>query len=192
MLDAVLGAGAPLVQLRAKGCPDGEFYELALGAGRRCREAGASFVVNDRVDIALAVAADGAHLGQEDLPIAEARRLLGPSAVLGASVYTVAEANEAVAAGATYLGAGPCYPTSTKPGLPASIGPAGLATIAHAVSVPVVAIGGIEARHVPELLAAGAYGVAVISAIACAADPAQAAREILGSLHGAGERGTGQ
>jgi thiamine-phosphate pyrophosphorylase len=153
-----------------------------------CHEAGASCIINDRVDIALATGADGAHVGPLDLPVAEARRLLGRGLLLGASARTPAIALEAAAAGADYVGVGPCYLTSTKQDVPAPIGTAGLAAVAKAVGLPVLAIGGVTAAQVPELLEAGAYGVAVVSAIGAASDPAGATRElvkILGSATGA-------
>jgi thiamine-phosphate pyrophosphorylase len=128
------------------------------------------------------VGADGAHVGPEDLTVGAARRLLGEGLVLGASARTAAVGSEAVAAGASYLGVGPCYPTSTKDGLPSPIGASGLAAVAAAVAVPVIAIGGVTAESIPELLEAGAYGIAVVGAIATAADPASAARELLANL----------
>jgi thiamine-phosphate pyrophosphorylase len=102
--------------------------------------------------------------------------------VLGASARTAAGAREALAAGASYLGVGPCYPTSTKDGLPGPIGAAGLAAVAAAVALPVLAIGGVTVDRIPELLEAGAFGIAVVGAIAMANDPAAAARELLASL----------
>ena len=126
--------------------------------------------------------ADGAHVGPEDLTVAVARRLLGEGLMLGASARTAAVARAAVAAGASYLGVGPCYPTSTKDGLPNPIGAAGLAAVAVAVAVPVLAIGGVTADRIPELLEAGAYGIAVVGAIAMSRDPAAAARQLLANL----------
>jgi thiamine-phosphate pyrophosphorylase len=179
IVSRVLDAGVPTVQLRCKGCSDRDRYGLAVAVAARCREAGATFIVDDRADIAVASGADGAHVGEDDLPVAEARHILGPAAHLGATARNVAQAVAAVQAGASYVGAGPCYPTSTKEGLPAPIGPNGLASIVRAVAVPVIAIGGIDAARAREALAAGAYGVAVVSAIAAAAAPAAAARRLV-------------
>src|SRR5205823_15043548 len=106
-----------------------------------CRPAGVTCLVNDRLHVALAVGADGGHVGADDLPVAAARRILGPYAVLGATARDPETARRAVADGASYLGVGPAYPTSTKGGLPAPIGPAGVAAVAAAVPVPVIAIG---------------------------------------------------
>jgi thiamine-phosphate pyrophosphorylase len=182
LISVVLDAGVRCVQVRTKDCSDRQRYEISEEAVKLCHEAGATCIINDRVDIALAVGADGAHVGPEDLTVGVARRLLGEGLVLGASARTAAVASETVAAGASYLGVGPCYPTSTKDGLPGPIGAAGLADVAAAVAVPVLAIGGVTADRIPELLEAGAYGVAVVGAIAKASDPAAAARQFLANL----------
>jgi thiamine-phosphate pyrophosphorylase len=182
LVSLVLDAGVPCVQVRAKDCTDRQLYEISERAVKLCHEAGASCIINDRVDIALAVGADGAHVGPEDLTVGVARRLLGEGPTLGASARTAADAHKAVAAGASYLGVGPCYPTSTKDGLPKPIGAAGFAAVAAAVALPVLAIGGVTVDRIPELLEAGAYGVAVVGAIAMASDPAAAARELVAHL----------
>jgi thiamine-phosphate pyrophosphorylase len=141
-------------------------------------------LINDRLHIALAVGADGGHVGADDLPVAAARRVLGDDAVLGATAREAVTAKRAVAEGATYLGVGPVYRSTTKHGLPDPIGPSGLAAVAAAVDVPVIAIGGVTVDTVPALLDAGAYGVAVIGAINDAADPYQAARRFFEALRG--------
>lgn len=141
-------------------------------------------LINDRLHIALAVAADGGHVGADDLPVAAARRVLGGDAVLGATAREPVTAKQAVAEGATYLGVGPAYRSTTKHGLPDPIGPSGVAAVAAAVDVPVVAIGGVTVDTVPALLDAGAYGVAVIGAINDAADPYEAARRFFEALRG--------
>lgn len=184
LVSSSVEVGVRCVQLRCKGCTDRERYELAMRVMTVCRAAGATYLIDDRVDIALAVGADGAHVGAQDIPVAEARRLLGPERVLGATARTPAEAAAAALDGATYIGTGPCYATLTKAGLPPPIGPHGLAAVAEAVDLPVLAIGGIDAARLPEVLAAGAYGAAVISAIAAAPDPFDAARQLLATLDG--------
>ncbi len=136
-------------------------------------------LVNDRVDLALAVGADGVHVGGDDLPVDVARRLLGEHALVGATCRNPEAARRAVDAGASYLGVGPAYVTSTKTGLPDPMGPGGVEAIARAVSIPVIAIAGVTAGHVPELLDAGAWGVAVVGAVYGAADPAGAVAELL-------------
>jgi thiamine-phosphate pyrophosphorylase len=182
LISLVLDAGVPCVQVRAKDCSDRQRYEISERAVKLCHAAGATCIINDRVDIALAVGADGAHVGPEDLTVGVARRLLGEGPTLGASARIAADAHKAVAAGASYLGVGPCYPTSTKDGLPNPIGAAGLAAVAAAVALPVLAIGGVTVDRIPELLEAGAYGIAVVGAIAMASDPAAAARQLLANL----------
>ncbi len=179
-----LGAGGPLVvQVRVEdGVTDRDAYQLAGRIVELCRAAGATCLVNDRLDVAIAVGADGAHVGAEDLPVRVARRVLGPRAVLGATVRDPAAARAAIADGASYLGAGPAYLTGTKAGLPDPIGVAGIAAVAACATVPVIAIGGVTCERVPELVAAGAYGVAVVGAVCSAASPRDATAELLAAL----------
>jgi thiamine-phosphate pyrophosphorylase len=132
--------------------------------------------------VALATGAAGVHLGALDLPIAAARRLLGPGAEIGGTARHPDTARAAVAAGASYLGVGPCYLTSTKAGLPPPIGPAGVAAVAAAVAVPVIAIGGIGLSAVAEITAAGAHGIAVIDAVSGAGQPAAAVAALVSEL----------
>ncbi|WP_349880297.1 thiamine phosphate synthase [Micromonospora sp. HUAS YX12] len=177
-------AGAELVvQVRVEDdATDREAYELACRVTQACRPYGARCLVNDRLHVALAVDAAGGHVGADDLPVAAARRVLGPEAVLGATAREPVGARAAVDAGATYLGVGPCHVTTTKSGLPEPIGPDGVRAVAEAVRVPVIAIGGVTAASVPALRAAGAYGVAVVGALSLAADPAHATAELLRAL----------
>ncbi len=179
---AALDAGADVIQVRVKGWADRELYRLAKDLVARCTEAGAVCVINDRADVALATRAAGVHVGADDLPVATVRRLLGPDALVGGTARDPDTARALVTAGASYLGVGPCFSTATKDGLPAAIGPSGVAAVAEAVDVPVIAIGGITADRVPELLAAGAHGVAVIDAVAGASDPKAAVHELLAAL----------
>ena len=177
-----LAGGAPVVQVRAKGCTDRELYDFAVRVATLCADAGALCLVDDRPDVAVAVGAGGTHLGAMDLPVAAARRVVGPGHVLGGTCREPVSAAALVAEGADYLGVGPSYATATKAGLPDPLGPAGVGAVAAAVDVPVIAIGGITAARVPELLAAGAYGVAVVGAVSDAADPAEAVRGLLAVL----------
>lgn len=179
---AALDAGAPWLQVRTKGATDRARLDHAATLAERCRTAGATIVVNDRVDIALAVGAHGVHLGATDLPPATARRLLGPGAHVGATCRDPEAARRAEGDGADYVGAGPTYTTTTKAGLPAPLGPRGVEAIASAVEIPVIAIAGVTAERVPELLDAGAWGVAVVGAVFAAADPAAAVRDLLDAL----------
>ncbi|HEV7899031.1 MAG TPA: thiamine phosphate synthase [Planosporangium sp.] len=187
---AGLAAGADTVQVRVSDTTtDREAYELTVRVLAMCRAAGAMCLVNDRLQVALAAGADGGHVGADDLPVAAARRVLGPRAVLGATARDPQTARRAVRDGATYLGVGPAYRTSTKDGLPDPIGPAGIAAVARAVTIPVIAIGGVTAARVTALTEAGAHGVAVVGAVSEADDPGKATTELLQALgHPRGER----
>ena len=178
---AARDAGAEAVQLRRKG----EDARLTLRLAERCREllpagGGTLFVVNDRVDIAMAVGADGVHLGQDDLPLAAARRLW-PRGLVGRSTHSLGQALAAQAEGADYIGVGPVWATPTKPGRPAVGLELVRAVAAAQLRIPWVAIGGVDAGNVGAVLAAGARAVAAVRAVTAAADPEAAAR----SLHGA-------
>ena len=186
LLDAVLAGGCRLVQLREKSLPPVELYPLALALRRRCREAGCLFIVNDRVDLALAVEADGVHVGQDDLPAREARRLLRPGMLLGVSTHDEIQARHARDDGADYVAVGSMFPTGSKPGFQL-VGPELVKRVRPDIPVPLVAIGGITVNNVAEVIRAGADAVAVISAICAAPDPAAAARRFLEAIRGARE-----
>jgi thiamine-phosphate pyrophosphorylase len=179
-LDVVRGVAGQddvAVQIRVK-TTDVLAYALTVAALEILRPAGTMCLVNDRVGVALAAGADGVHLGDDDLPVDAARRVLGPDAVIGATCRNATAARAAVAAGATYLGTGPAFATSTKDGLPPPIGPAGVAAVVDAVpGTPVLAIGGITAEKVPVL---PSYGVAAIGAFVD--DPKRAVAEFLAAL----------
>ncbi|WKU02469.1 thiamine phosphate synthase [Micromonospora sp. HUAS LYJ1] len=186
---AVLRAALPVardelvVQVRVTDdTTDRQAYDLARRVREQCAPYGATCLVNDRLHVALAVDAHGGHVGADDLPVAAARRVLGPDAVLGATAREPVAAARAVAAGASYLGVGPCHPTATKTGLPDPIGPAGVRAVVAAVDVPVIAIGGVTVATVPALRVAGAYGVAVVGALSTAADPGRATAELIAAL----------
>jgi thiamine-phosphate pyrophosphorylase len=179
---AAIAGGATAVQLRGKELTGRELVEVGRALRELTRRAGVLFLVNDRVDVALAVDADGAHVGQDDLPAAVARRLLGPGRILGVSAATPEEARAAEAAGADYLGVGSVFATATKADAGAPIGPAGLRAVVGATRLPVVAIGGITADNAVDVMAAGAAGVAVISAVVGAEDVTAAARRLAASV----------
>lgn len=180
---AALAAGAPLVQVRVDdGATDRAAYDLALRVADLCAAHQAICLVNDRLHIALAIGAHGGHVGAEDLPVDAARRVLGPAAIVGGTCREPSAARSHRRAGASYLGAGPAFFTSTKDGLPDPLGPDGIRAIAAAVDMPVIAIGGVTPARVPELLDAGAHGVAVVGAISRAADPFEATRSLLKAL----------
>jgi thiamine-phosphate pyrophosphorylase len=182
---AALDAGAPVVQVRGKQLTDRDLYELAGRVAELCADRGALCVVNDRPDVALAVDAGGVPVGADDLPVPAARAVLGPRRVLGATARDVATARSHQADGASYLGVGPAYATTTKAGLPDPLGPAGVGAIAGAVQIPVVAVAAVTPARVGELIAAGAHGVAVISAISDADDPGAATAALLRALEAA-------
>jgi thiamine-phosphate pyrophosphorylase len=173
--DAVAG-GVDVVQLREKGACARVRYDLGRNLRALTRDAGVPLIVNDRVDIARAVDADGVHLGDDDLPVEVAREQLGADAVIGRSVSTVEGAEAAEAAGADYLGVGAVYRTGTKDTDPhqTAIGLERVRAIREAVSVPFVGIGGVTGENAADVVAAGADGVAVVSAVVAAEDPTAA------------------
>lgn len=175
---AALCGGMTAVQLRARGWSDRTLFDAAQRLRRLTRQHGALFLVNDRVDVALACGADGVHLGVEDLPVESARRLLGPSATIGYSPDSRDDAVHAIAAGASYLGVGPVFPTSSKGDAGAPIGTQGISLMVDSVSVPVIGVGGIDPDNAGAVVAAGACGVAIVSAIFLADDPEQQARRL--------------
>lgn len=170
VVKAALAGGATSIQFRDKNLGTRAFLEVGGQLRHACRVAGVSFIVNDRLDLALALEADGVHLGPDDLPPPIARRLVGPDFIMGVSVDNVEEALQAVAAGATYLGAGPVFPTRTKLNTGPVMGLEGLARIVKAVPVPVVGIGSIKPANLARVIATGAAGAAVISAAVGAED----------------------
>lgn len=175
-LRRVLEAGVDMVQLREKRPEAGPVLAAAARFRRAATETGSLFIVNDRVDVAIAAGADGVHLGQDDLPVAEARRQLGPQMLIGWSTHAPDEI-AAVPEGVDYIGVGPVHVTPTKPGRP----PVGLElvlTAARLATVPFFAIGGIGPSEVPAVLAAGATRICVLRAIAEAEDPPTAARHL--------------
>ena len=183
-LEAVIGAaldgGVNLVQLREKDLSARELWAVAIRL-RELTEGRALFLVNDRLDVALAAGADGVHLAGHSLPPAAARAVLGPARVLGCSVHDLAEAEAAAAGDPDYLLVGTLYPSRSKPGREAA-GPALVQDLRGAVEAPLLGIGGITAHNAREALYAGARGVAVISAIMAARDPAAAAAKLREAL----------
>lgn len=179
---AALRVGAPVIQVRVKDAADHAVVDLVRQVQEVAATTGATVLVNDRVHVAVATGAGGAHVGADDLPVAEARRVLGPDAVLGATARDVDTARRHEAVGATYLGVGPAYLTATKQGLPDPLGPARIEAIVRAVTVPVIAIAGVTPDRVAELLDLGVHGVAVVSGISAAANPATATEAYLAAL----------
>jgi len=185
---AVAG-GADVIQLRDKNLSGRDLFDAALAVREITADAGALFIVNDRLDVALAAGADGVHLGEHDLPIGEARRLAPPGFIIGASVGSVATAVSARAEGADYVALSPTFSTGSKDDAGAGHGLAMLAAVRAAVPLPLVAIGGITAANLGEVITAGADGVAVISAVVGEDDVTAAARELRSRIAAAKAKG---
>lgn len=181
VLEGIIAGGGRMVQLREKTWPSGRLWPVAVRLAARCREAKVTFIVNDRVDLAVALEADGVHLGQEDLPPHAARPLLRPGMILGLSTHSVEQARAAQAAGADYVAIGSMFPTATKPDFEL-VGPELVRKVRPEIRAPLVGIGGITIANVGEVIRAGADGVAVISAVCAAADPAAATRGFLDAI----------
>ena len=175
---AALEGGADAVQLRDKSVTVHNLCRLAAEIQPIAFKFGATFLVNDRVDVALLAGTEGVHLGQDDLPAREARRLLPLPLVLGVSVGSREEARRAAREGADYIGVGPVFPTATKPNAGEALGLEQLAAIARSVSIPTIAIGGINVDNVSQVIEAGAAGAAVVSAVVGADDMAAATRAL--------------
>lgn len=182
LIDVIRSAvegGVTVVQLREKEIDSREFYRDAVQIKEYLDTQGVPLIINDRLDIALAVGAAGVHLGQEDLPIDVARKILGPGPVIGASVFTPGEAVEAEALGADYLGLSPIFVTSTKPELTSQIGIEGIAPIRQVTRLPLVGIGSMNETNAFSVIRAGLDGVAVVSAICSREDVCEAAVNIM-------------
>ena len=180
LADQLLGIGLPLLQLRLKQTPSGRFVEMAAELQRRCARHGAQLIVNDRCDVAEMVGAAGVHLGQDDLDPAAARQILGSTAIIGQSTHDDIQLDRAVADEAVdYVAFGPIFTTSSKRNPDPIRGLEGLRRAALRCPRPLVAIGGISVDNVADVMRAGANAAAVIGAIAAAADPTIAARDLL-------------
>ncbi|MDD5749078.1 MAG: thiamine phosphate synthase [Actinomycetota bacterium] len=180
-----LQGGARAIQLRDKELPDRKFLGIAKQIKSICAQYDALFFINDRVDIAMIVGSDGIHIGVDDIPVLEARMLLGEETIIGYSPANIEDARRAIEDGANYLGVGSVYPSSTKldAGLP--IGIDGLSLFTREGIAPVIGVGGINATNAAEVIEAGACGVAVSSAVAQSNDGVQETRRILDSIRGA-------
>lgn len=179
LVERILASGIPLLQLRVKQAPTGEFVELAREVLRRCRLRSARLIVNDRADVAQLVGADGVHLGQDDLDPAAARRILGPESIIGYSTHNPDQLARVPRCGEVdYVAFGPVFSTTGKANPDPVVGLAGLRVAAAACSLPLVGIGGIDSHTIGAVIASGAAAAAVIGAIAGAADPLTATREL--------------
>jgi thiamine-phosphate pyrophosphorylase len=182
LTELALAGGADTIQFRQKTGSTRLMIHWARQMLALCRKAGVPFIVNDRVDVALAAKADGVHLGQDDFPIPLARKLLGPGAVIGGSASTLEEARKCFLEGADYIGFGPVFPTTSK----ADAGPVSgldlLCEVLLEVPAPVIAIGGITPFNAPDLMRLGTHGIAVISAVCCQPDPREATETLKRAL----------
>lgn len=177
LVSRAVAGGVTMVQLREKDCSTREFYELALLL-KKILPAEIALVINDRLDIALAAKADGVHLGQEDLPVETARKYLGPEAIIGLSINNLDQLKEAAKLPVDYLAISPIFPTPTKTDTAPPWGLEGLAQARKLTERPLVAIGGLNESNVSQVVAAGADGIAVVSAICAAEDPEAASRRL--------------
>jgi thiamine-phosphate pyrophosphorylase len=178
LAERAIAGGADTIQLREKGGSTREMICIAEQMLAVCKKAGVTFIVNDRLDVAIACHADGVHLGQDDFPIPLARKLLGEQAIIGGSAATLDEARKCLMEGADYVGFGPVYPTASKEDAGPVSGLDVLRQIVEAIPLPIIAIGGIAVANTPLVRRAGAHGIAVISAVCCQKDPVEAARAL--------------
>jgi thiamine-phosphate pyrophosphorylase len=184
-LAAAIAGGVDMVQLREKTLGDGALLLYAQRCARVCQQHGVPFIVNDRVDIALAAGADGVHVGQDDIPFGHAKLMLGPGSIVGISTHDARQID--AAHDADYLGVGPIFETPTKPGRPA-VGTDLVRYAAANARAPFFPIGGLDPSNVGDVICAGAHGVSVYRWIARADDPARAAREMIAAIDAASLR----
>ena len=178
IVEAAVAGGVSCVQLREKHCGTREFIEQARSIRNLLREKNIPLIINDRIDVALAAEADGVHLGQQDMPIDLARTISSGSLLIGISAESIDDAVRAEQDGADYIGISPVFATPTKTDTGPPLGLAGVRRIRELVSIPLVGIGGINHENGAAVIAAGADGIAVVSAIVSAADPAAAAQQL--------------
>ena len=176
LAERAIRGGADTIQFRRKSGSTRDWILEAKRVRAICRRVGVSMIVNDRIDVAIAADADGVHLGRDDFPIRLARRILGPHRIIGGSAGSIEEARAAYEEGADYLGCGPIHATATKSDAGPAAGAELVSAIARVAPVPLIAIGGVTETDVALLLAAGAHGIAVISAVCASPDPERATR----------------
>ncbi len=178
LTELAIAGGADTIQFRQKGGTTKEMIRAAEQMQALCRKAGVAFIVNDRIDVALASHADGVHLGQSDFPIPLARKILGDTAIIGGSACNLEEARTCLTEGADYVGFGPVYTTSSKEDAGPVSGLALLKEVVEAIPLPIIAIGGINRRNIHMVLQVRVHGIAVISDVCCQEDPGEAAKTI--------------
>ena len=178
-----IAGGANTIQFRHKLGPTREMIQVATEMKRLCNEKGVIFIVNDRIDVAIASEADGVHLGQDDFPIPLARKLLGDNRIIGGSAATMEEAKKCLSDGADYVGFGPVFPTGSKDDAGPVSGIDILREIVETISLPIIAIGGIDKGNTPEVMKTGTHGIAVISAVCCKENPEEATKGLYKAIH---------
>jgi thiamine-phosphate pyrophosphorylase len=176
LAELAISGGADTIQFRQKTGETIQMIRVAEQIQALCKRAGVTFIINDRVDVAIASRADGVHLGQDDFPIALARKLLGEGAVIGGSAGNMEEARKCFLEGADYIGFGPVFPTSSKENAGPVSGLDLLKQVVEEIPLPIIAIGGINKDNTPLVKETGVYGIAVISAVCCEKDPMEAAK----------------
>jgi thiamine-phosphate pyrophosphorylase len=179
---AALAAGVKLIELREKKMPLRQLLLLADKVRKMTRRVGALLIINDHLDIAMAVGADGVHVGQDDLPVAIARKI-APDMIIGASSHSLKEALDAQKAGASYVNIGPLFPTKTKKWKKRFLGIKKMKQISAKLKIPFTVMGGIKAEHIPDLIKAGAKMIAVVTAVTSASDPRKATEQLLKLIH---------
>ncbi|MCP4574673.1 MAG: thiamine phosphate synthase [Deltaproteobacteria bacterium] len=178
LTEQAISGGADTIQFRRKSGSTKELIEIAMAMKNLCSKSGTPFIVNDRIDVAIAAEADGVHLGQDDFPIPLARKLLGKDRIIGGSAATPEEIETCIREGADYVGFGPIYPTGSKDDAGPVSGIDFLKRIVASTPVPIIAIGGIDQSNASHVMGTGAHGIAVISAVCCREDPQKAARDL--------------
>jgi len=178
-----IAGGANTIQFRHKLGPTREMIQVATEMKRLCNEKGVIFIVNDRIDVAIASEADGVHLGQDDFPIPLARKLLGDNRIIGGSAATMEDARKCLSDGADYVGFGPVFPTGSKDDAGPVSGIDILREIVETISLPIIAIGGIDKGNTPEVMKTGTHGIAVISAVCCKENPEEATKGLYKAIH---------
>lgn len=177
-----ISGGADTIQFRQKEGSTRKMIESARAIKHLCTNVGIIFIVNDRLDVAIASESDGVHLGQDDFPIPLARGILGDNKIIGGSAVRLEEAQKCLEEGADYIGFGPVYPTTSKADAGPVTGLDLMKEVIDKVPLPLIAIGGVNDKNTPEVMRAGAYGIAVISAVCCQQNPEQAVRELVQAL----------
>ena len=178
LTEQAISGGADTIQFRQKSGSTRELIQIAGRMKHLCAKTGTPFIVNDRIDVAIASEADGVHLGQDDFPIPLARKLLGKGCIIGGSAATTEEMETCIREGADYVGFGPVYPTGSKDNAGPVSGIDILKRIVESSPVPIIAIGGIDQNNTSHVMGAGAHGIAIISAVCCREDPKEATREL--------------